>query len=129
VTGLGGDNVIITRMKGGKEERISVDLDAAFLFNDLDKNLEMLPGDTVYVPRYPLFYIYGQVGRPGQFRLERNMTVMQAVALGGGVTLRGTEKGIQIRRRDVGGKVETLNAGLQDRVMQDDVIYVRESVF
>jgi polysaccharide export outer membrane protein len=57
------------------------------------------------------------------------MTVMQAVALGGGVTLRGTEKGIQIRRRDVGGKVETLNAGMQDRVMQDDVIYVRESVF
>lgn len=129
VTSLGGDTVILTRTKGNKEDKISVDIDAAFTFNDLEKNFEVQSGDTIYVPRYPLFYIYGQVGRPGQFRLERNMTVMQAVALGGGVTLRGTEKGIQIRRRDVGGKVETLNAGLQDRVMQDDVIYVRESVF
>lgn len=129
VTNNGGDQIIITRMKGTKEERFSVDIDSAFTFNDLEKNLEIVPGDTIYVPRFPLFYIYGQVGRPGQFRLERNMTVMQAVALGGGVTLRGTEKGIQIRRRDVGGKIETLSAGLQDRVMQDDVIYVRESVF
>jgi len=129
VTPSGGDTVIVSRTKGGKEEKIAVDLDAAFVFNDLEKNLEMQPGDTVYVPRYPVFYIYGQVGRPGQFRLERNMTVMQSIAQGGGVTLRGTEKGIQIRRRDVGGKVDSLNAGLQDRVLQDDVIYVRESVF
>ncbi len=129
VTPTGGDVVIVSRSKGGKDEKINVDLDAAFVYNDLDKNLEMQPGDTVYVPRYPVFYIYGQVGRPGQFRLERNMTVMQAIAQGGGVTLRGTEKGIQIRRRDVGGKTDSLNAGLQDRVLQDDVIYVRESVF
>ncbi len=131
VSQLGGDTVIVTRTPkgGGKEERISIDMDAAFVFNDLDKNIEMMPGDTVYVPRYPMFYIHGQVQRPGQFRLERNMTLQQALALGGGVTLRGTEKGIQIRRRDVGGKVDTLNAGPGDRVMQDDVIYVRESVF
>ena len=125
----GGELVIVTRVRGGKEERIAVDLDSAFVFNDLDKNVDMLPGDTVYVPRFAQFYVYGQVGRPGQFRLERNMTLQQAVALGGGVTLRGTEKGITIRRRDVGGKMETLNAGPFDRVMPDDVIYVRESVF
>lgn len=128
---LGGDSAIITRTPkgGGREERIVIDFDAAFVFNDLEKNIEIQPGDTVYVPRYPFFYIYGQVNRPGQYRLERNMTLQQALAQGGGPTLRGTEKGIQIRRRDVGGKVDTLNAGPGDRVMQDDVIYVRESVF
>lgn len=129
VNQLGGDTVIVTRPKGGKDERMVIDIDAAFAFNDLDKNIDILAGDTVYVPRYPMFYIHGQVNRPGQFRLERNMTLQQALALGGGVTLRGTEKGIQIRRRDVGGKVETLNAGPSDRILQDDVIYVRESVF
>ncbi len=129
VTQIGGDTVIVTRTKGGKDERVVVDFDAAFVFNDLEKNIEILPGDTVYVPRYPMFYIYGQVNRSGQYRLERNMTLQQALALGGGVTLRGTEKGVQVRRRDVGGKVETLNAGPGDRIMQDDVIYVRESVF
>ena len=130
VTQIGGDTVIITRAsKGGKEERFAIDFDAAFVFNDLEKNIEIQAGDTVYVPRYPMFYIYGQVNRPGQYRLERNMTLQQALSLGGGVTLRGTEKGVQIRRRDVGGKVESLNAGPSDRIVQDDVIYVRESVF
>lgn len=129
VTQIGGDSVIISRSKGGKDERFVIDFDAAFVFNDLEKNIEIQPGDTVYVPRYPMFYIYGQVNRPGQYRLERNMTLQQALALGGGVTLRGTEKGVQVRRRDVGGKVESLNAGPSDRIVQDDVIYVRESVF
>lgn len=125
----GGELVYIARVRNGKEERIAVDLDAAFLFNDLEKNIDMAPGDTVYVPRFAQFYIYGQVGRPGAFRIERNMTLQQAIALSGGVTLRGTEKGITIRRRDVGGKMETLNAGPLDRILPDDVIYVRESVF
>ncbi len=125
----GGDLVIITRVRAGKEERIAVDLDSAFVFNDLDKNIDMSPGDTVYVPRFAQFYVYGQVGRPGQFRIERNMTLQQGLAMSGGVTLRGTEKGITIRRRDVGGKVETLNAGPFDRILPEDVIYVRESVF
>lgn len=128
---LGGDTVIVSRMAkpGGNEERVVIDLDAVFVLNDLEKNIEMQAGDTVYVPRYPMFYIYGQVNRPGQYRLERNMTLQQALALGGGPTLRGTEKGIQIRRREGGTRVDTLNAGPADRVMQDDVIYVRESVF
>jgi hypothetical protein len=34
-----------------------------------------------------------------------------------------------VRRRDSGGNVETLNAGLQDKLQADDVIYVKESVF
>lgn len=129
VSQLGGDQVIVTRLRAGKEERYMVDLDSAFVYNDLDKNFDLQPADTIYVPRYPFFYIYGQVNRPGQYRLERNMTVMQALSLGGGVTLRGTEKGITVRRRDVGGKVETLNIGLSDRLMPDDTIYVKESVF
>lgn len=129
VNQLGGDTVIVTRPKGGKDDRMVIDIDAAFVFNDLEKNIDIQPGDTVYVPRFAQFYIHGQVNRPGQYRLERFMTLQQALALGGGITLRGTEKGVQIRRRDVGGKVDVLNAGPNDRVQQDDVIYVRESVF
>lgn len=125
----GGDNVLVSRIRGGKEERLSIDLDAAFVFNDLERNIEILPGDTIYVPRFPWFYVYGQVGRPGQFRLERGMTVQQAIALAGGITLRGTEKGIQVRRKDAGGRVDSQAAGLNDRVIQDDVIFVKESVF
>ena len=43
-------------------------------------------GDIIYVDRAPTFYMYGEVQRPGQLRLERGMTLMQALAAGGGLT-------------------------------------------
>jgi polysaccharide export outer membrane protein len=49
---------------------------------------------------------------------------MQAIALGGGVTPRGTTRGVKITRNGNG-----INAGLTDQVQPDDVIYVRESLF
>jgi len=123
------DKLFILREVDGTQQRIVVDFDAGVLYNDLQKNVEILGNDTIYVPKQSYIYIYGQVNRPGQYRLERNMTVMQGLAVGGGVTLRGTEKGLTVRRRDSGGNVETLNAGLQDKLQADDVIYVKESVF
>jgi len=86
-------------------------------------------GDVVYVHRAPMFYIYGEVQRPGAFRIERDMTVMQALSTGGGPTQRGTQRGIRITRRAEDGKTETIDASLEDRVAPDDVIYVRESLF
>ena len=56
------------------------------------------------------------------------MTVMQAIAMGGGITPRGTERGIKISRRD-GTGVRRIDANLNDSVQPDDVIYVRESLF
>jgi polysaccharide export outer membrane protein len=126
---VAADQLYVIRSLNGKEERIPVDLEAAVSYNDLGKNFEIFAGDTIYVPKQQYIYIYGQVNRPGQYRLERNMTVMQGLAVGGGVTLRGTEKGLTVRRRDAGGKVDTLNVSVQDKLAPDDVIYVRESVF
>jgi polysaccharide export outer membrane protein len=113
----------------GKEQRLSVDFESALTSNELDRNFEIFAGDTVYVPKQSFVYIYGQVNRPGQYRLERGMTVMQALAVGGGVTLRGTEKGLTVRRRDAKGAVDTLNLAPQDKLQADDVIFVKESVF
>ena len=126
---VAADQLFVVRNLSGKEERIPVDLEAAISYNDLGKNFEIFAGDTIYVPKQQYIYIYGQVNRPGQYRLERNMTVMQGLAVGGGVTLRGTEKGLTVRRRDAGGKVDALTPNLQDKLQADDVIYVRESLF
>ena len=65
-------------------------------------------GDIIYVDRAPTFYIYGEVQRPGQLRLERGMTLMQALAQAGGLTARGTERGIRVHRRDATGAVKIL---------------------
>jgi polysaccharide export outer membrane protein len=65
-------------------------------------DVDLQAGDVLYVERAPRFYIYGEVQRPGQFRLERAMTVLQALSAGGGLTPRGTERGIRIKRADAG---------------------------
>jgi len=69
------------------------------------------------------------VTRSGAYRLEPNMTVMQAIAAGGGITPRGSDRRLKLRRPDAGGKLLETDAKLQDRVRADDVIIVKESLF
>jgi len=69
------------------------------------------------------------VQRAGAYRLEPNMIVMQALALGGGLTLRATERGIGVHRRMPNGKFMKLEAKLTDPVQAEDVVVVRESLF
>ena len=86
-------------------------------------------GDVVYVDRAPMIYIYGEVQRPGAFRLERDMTVLQSLAAGGGLTQRGTERGMRVHRRGPDGKVQVIQPSMDDRLRDGDVVYVRESLF
>jgi polysaccharide export outer membrane protein len=76
-----------------------------------------------------MFYIYGEAQRSGSYRIERGMTVMQALALGGGPTVRGTEMRLRLHRRNAQGAVEQLSPEMTDLVQPNDVIYVRESLF
>jgi polysaccharide export outer membrane protein len=129
VAQTGGDFVIVTGMRNGKPFRREVDIVKMSLSGSPADDIELVGGDTLYVNRAPMFYIYGQVQKPGQFRLERGMTVMQALASGGGVTGKGTQRGIVRHRRDAGGKVKEDGVNLDDDVQDKDVIYVKESLF
>ena len=86
-------------------------------------------GDIIYVDRAPTFYMYGEVQRPGQMRIERGMTLRQALAGAGGLSARGTERGIKVHRKDAAGAVTIAEMKMNDPVERDDVIYVRESLF
>jgi polysaccharide export outer membrane protein len=129
VAPTGSDKVTVFSNKDGRQEKIEVDLVEMFRNGDLSKNIALEPGDTIFVHRAPMVYVYGEVQKGGAYRIEPNMTVMQAIAMGGGVTPRGTERGIKINRRDARGSVNRIDAGLTDAVQPDDVIYVRESLF
>ncbi len=83
----------------------------------------------IYVERAPTAFIYGEVQRPGPMRLERGMTVMQALATGGGLTQRGTEKGLRIHRKGADGKVQVVQPAMDDALRDGDVVYVKESLF
>ena len=57
------------------------------------------------------------------------MSVMQALAQGGGLTARGTERNIQLHRRSAKGTLDKLSPEMSDQIQPNDVIYVRESIF
>jgi polysaccharide export outer membrane protein len=125
----GADVVTLIGIRDGKPIKMEVDLPAILQAGRIDLDVPVANGDIIYVDRAPMFYIYGEVQRPGVIRLERGMTVLQALALSGGVTQRGTERGLRVHRRDASGAVQVLEPKMNDPVLRDDVIYVRESVF
>ena len=117
ITPTGADTVTVIR--DGKEHKVAV----------LGKSFDLKGGETVNVERAPVFYIYGEVTRSGAYRIEPNMTVMQAIAAGGGITPRGSDRRLKLRRADGNGKLVETDAQLRDLVKQDDVIYVKEALF
>lgn len=125
----GGEVVTLVGTRNGKPVRMDIDLPAIFQAGRLDLDVPVAGGDILYVGRAPVYYIYGEVQSPGAFRLERGMTLMQALAKGGGLTPRGTERGIRIHRRDASGAVRVLEVSMDETVQRDDVIYVRQSIF
>ncbi|MDI3292641.1 polysaccharide export protein EpsE [Janthinobacterium tructae] len=125
----GGDAVSLIRKRNGKTTREIIDIVDMVRSADLNRDLDVAGNDVIFVERAPRFYIYGEVQRPGAFRLERSMTVLQALSVGGGLTQRGTERGIRIKRRDEAGKLEIINAKHDDLLQVDDMVYVQESLF
>lgn len=129
VAASGADTVVVVGQRNGQPTRVEVDLPTLFAPGGRDRDLVLANGDTLWVDRQPLVYIYGEVQRPGALRLERNMTVMQALAAGGGLTLRGTEKGIRVHRKAPDGKVQVVQPTMDDKMQEGDVVFVRESLF
>jgi polysaccharide export outer membrane protein len=117
ISATGTDTVTVIR--DGKEHKVPV----------LGKSFELKGGETIHVERAPVFYIYGEVTRSGAYRLEPNMTVMQAIAAGGGITPRGSDRRLKVRRPAGNGKVVETDARLHDTVKADDVIFVKEALF
>jgi polysaccharide export outer membrane protein len=125
----GADTVTLVGNRDGKPVKIDIDLPLVLQQGRADLDIPVENGDIVYVDRAPSFYMYGEVQRPGQMRVERGMTLMQALAQAGGLTGKGTTRGIKVHRKDSTGAVQILEIKMNDPVERDDVIYVRESLF
>ena len=125
----GADEVVLVTMRNGKPLRLEIDLVDMFASGDLSKDPQMQAGDVVYVNRAPQYYIYGQVQRPGMYGVDRGLTLAQAIAKGGGLTLRGTDRGVRVHRRYGNKQIQVLEPKLDDPIRPDDLIFVRESVF
>ena len=129
INAMGADVAILTGTRDGKPFRKEIDIVGMFLNNKLENDIVVAGGDVIYVHRQPMYYIYGEVQRPGSYRVERGMTVRQALAQGGGPTARGTERSLGLYRRSHEGKIESLSPDLNGLVQPDDIFYVKESMF
>jgi len=129
IAATGGDRVVVTGTRGGKTFLREIDVPGLFLSHNTVDDIVLAGGDAIYVHRAPVFYIYGEAQRPGAYRIERGMTIRQAIAQGGGPTPRGTEKDPRLHRRKTDGNIEQITPAPSDLVQPDDVINVRESLF
>lgn len=125
VNGTAADEATLLHADGSK---LVIDLFALF-DGDPTQNSPVSAGDTIYVPRASQFYIYGEVQRPGTYRLERNMTVSQAISAGGGLTPRGTDRRATVKRRGDQGKEVHITVKGSDLLRPDDVLVIKESLF
>jgi len=116
---VAGASEQVTVIRNGESQKV----------DGLTRSFELKPGDTVVVEKGPMFYIYGEVTRAGAYPLPANLTVMQAITLGGGITPRGSDRRLKLRRTGPDGQVVERDASLSDTVKADDVIFVKEALF
>ncbi len=120
-------------------EQIPVDLQKV-LAGDMQANIPVRPGDMVVVPEIQnRIAVLGSVNRPGTYDLQEGMKLVDAIALAGGRTDRGTLAQVVIVRLE-GGTTKTITANVelalsgrdasQNIVLQHgDVVFVPERGF
>lgn len=122
----------ISVLRKGQSQPIHVDLPRN-LADDVTKNVEILPGDTISVPKAPIIYVVGDVGKPSGLLVDNGtLTVLQALALAGGTNKTAKLGGARIIRKGPSGMTETkveikkmLEAKSPDVTLQaDDILFV-----
>jgi polysaccharide biosynthesis/export protein len=106
---------------------LKVDL-RAIQTGDLDKNITLLPNDTVYVPPAAKFYVTGETKSTGAFTYQPGITVREAVILAGGYTDNGSAGRVRVVR-EVEGKKRELKLKQDEPVQPGDIIVVKGKLF
>jgi polysaccharide export outer membrane protein len=122
----------IAIIRRNQPEPIRIDLPRN-LADDLSGNIDILPGDTISVPRAPIIYVVGDVGRPSGLLVDNGtLSVLQALALAGGTNRTAKLSGARILHKGPTGTTETkvqvkkmLEAKAADVNLQsDDILFI-----
>jgi len=128
ITPTGNDQVVVSGTREGKPFRRSIDVPNLFRADASADDILLAPGDTVFVTKAATFYIYGAAQRPGTYKIERGMTMQQALAIAGGPNARGSER-MRLDRKSEDGRVQQMEPRPTDVVQPGDVLFVKESLF
>lgn len=86
------------------------------------------PNVSIEVLNYRPFYILGEVKEPGSYAYVSGMTILNAIALGGGFTYRAEEEEFTVIRGNDPAK-KSRKVGPEAAVLPGDVITVDERFF
>jgi protein involved in polysaccharide export with SLBB domain len=86
------------------------------------------PRVSVEVTDYRPFYILGEVNKPGQYAYVNDMSALNAVALGGGYTVKASDSWVYVRR-DGQNKEVRLAADATTKIHPGDVVRIPPTAF
>jgi polysaccharide biosynthesis/export protein len=125
-----GRNISVIRKQSTKPITVNLPRNLA---DDVQDNIDILPGDTITVPKAPVVYVVGDVGHPAGLLIDNgHLTVLQALALAGGPNRTAKLGAVSIIRKGPTGMVQTriplkkmLRAEAPDMNLQaDDILFV-----
>ncbi|WP_243978739.1 polysaccharide biosynthesis/export family protein [Vibrio natriegens] len=85
------------------------------------------PKVMVTINNFRLFYVNGEVRKPGGFEYRPGLTIEKAIALAGGLTDRASRKGINLTKHKTGKTVENVDMHLN--VEPGDIVFIDQSFF
>jgi len=138
-TSNASEEVVVVRGTKGVDGPIAIDAAGdkeilRFNLKDLQsgaaavRNIDLRDGDTIYIARAELVYIFGEVKNPAAYPIKTDTTVLQALSLAGGVTPNGAINRTKIIRVVEGDKRE-ISVKLTAIVQPGDTIMVPERYF
>lgn len=123
----------------GSKTEIKINLEKLFHEGDMSQNLDLHDGDALFVPEDTLgkYAVVGEVLHQSQYRLKKNVTVMDAISNAGGPTSRGALKSTYVLRKGPKGP-ERIHVDMEKfekkadmaqniELMPGDVVYVPET--
>jgi len=108
---------------------ISVNIERLVEQGETSLNIAIQDGDSIYIDKAGVFYVTGEVQRPGSYRHEDNPTVLKAFTLAGGMTDHAAPGRTRIIRIIDGKEVILKNVAMDEPVLPEDVIVVPETYF
>lgn len=123
-----GEMVVYSTKSSGTTVTEQINIDELFMSPESGINKVMQPGDLVYIPKAPQVYIYGEVQKPGVYKIEKRMSVMQAIAKAGGLTVRGTQRSAKLYRKNPDGTTSKSVPDLKATLVDEDVLFIEESL-
>ena len=95
---------------------------------ELEKNIELQPKDTVFVPQAPKVFVTGEVRNPGAYPWFPGMSARQLISVAGGLTPEGSDGRLKIvRERD--GETHEDKIKKDEDVEPGETLVVRRRLF